>query len=323
MRLNSQKDLTFIDLFAGVGGFHSALVDTCDTKCLFASEIDLNAQKTYSLNFPNTELFGDITKPEIQAKIPQQFTLLCGGFPCQAFSIAGYQKGFADTRGTLFFEIEKIAKTHRPKVLFLENVKNLKNHDNGRTFATIRNALQSLDYAVFSEVLNSATHANIPQSRERLFIVAFDKKQVLNYDKFTFPKPIKLTKTIHDCLEKTKQNDNFYYTSKSRYYEWLKKDITKKDTIYQLRRVYVRENKSNLCPTLTANMGTGGHNVPLVLDKWGIRKLTPRECFNFQGFPSDFKLPNIANSALYKQAGNSITLPLVVRVIKQILKVLQ
>lgn len=118
MRLNSQKDLTFIDLFAGVGGFHSALVDTCDTKCLFASEIDLNAQKTYSLNFPNTELFGDITKPEIQAKIPQQFTLLCGGFPCQAFSIAGYQKGFADTRGTLFFEIEKIAKTHRPKVLF-------------------------------------------------------------------------------------------------------------------------------------------------------------------------------------------------------------
>lgn len=209
------------------------------------------------------------------------------------------------------------------KCFFLENVKNLKNHDNGRTFATIRNALQSLDYAVFSEVLNSATHANIPQSRERLFIVAFDKKQVLNYDKFTFPKPIKLTKTIHDCLEKTKQNDNFYYTSKSRYYEWLKKDITKKDTIYQLRRVYVRENKSNLCPTLTANMGTGGHNVPLVLDKWGIRKLTPRECFNFQGFPSDFKLPNIANSALYKQAGNSITLPLVVRVIKQILKVLQ
>mgnify|MGYP002519490245 CR=1 FL=1 len=259
----------------------------------------------------------------MQNQIPSKFDILCAGFPCQAFSIAGYQKGFNDTRGTLFFEIEKIAKKHKPKVLFLENVKNLKNHDKGRTYAVIKTALQNLGYVVYDEVLNSATHANIPQNRERIFIVAFDKAQVPNHAKFTFPKPIKLTKTIHHCIEAKKQDDIFYYTPKSQYYAWLKKEVIKKDTIYQLRRIYVRENKSNLCPTLTANMGTGGHNVPITKDEFGIRKLTPRECFNFQGYPRSFKLPNIANSKLYTQSGNSITLPLVKRVAEQIFKVLQ
>lgn len=358
--------MDFVDLFAGVGGFHLALgramsqyvaksthasADTTTlplhlqgggelsakstnhaknakiskphARCVFASEIDTNAKATYTLNFPNTPLFGDITQESTQKAIPNNFDILCAGFPCQAFSIAGYQKGFNDTRGTLFFEIEKIARIHKPKVLFLENVKNLKTHDKGRTFLTIKTALENLGYGVYDEVLNSATHANIPQNRERIFIVAFDKAQVPNYETFTFPKPIKLTKTIHHCIDSTKQDERFYYTPKSQYYAWLQKAVVKKDTIYQLRRIYVRENKSNLCPTLTANMGTGGHNVPIIKDDFGIRKLTPRECFNFQGYPKSFKLPNIANSKLYIQAGNSITLPLVERIAKQILQVLQ
>lgn len=265
---------------------------------------------------------GDITLKSTQKQIPEKFDILCAGFPCQAFSIAGYQKGFEDTRGTLFFEIITITKAHKPKVIFLENVKNLKNHDKGRTFQVIKQSLEGLGYFVYDEILNSATHANIPQNRERIFIVAFHKKQVKNYQDFTFPKPIKLTKTIHDCLDSIKQDDIFYYTPKSQYYQWLKESVIKKDTIYQLRRIYVRENKSNLCPTLTANMGTGGHNVPIIKDNFGIRKLTPRECFNFQGYPKTFKLPDLPNSKLYTQAGNSITLPLVKRIAKEILSVL-
>lgn len=313
--------VTFVDLFAGVGGFHLAFNE--NAKCLFASEIDFNAQKTYRLNFPKTPLFGDITLDFTQNQIPQNFDILCAGFPCQAFSIAGYQKGFEDTRGTLFFEIAKITQNHKPKVLFLENVKNLKTHDKGKTFDVIKSTLEQLGYCVYNEVLNSATHANIPQNRERIFIVAFDKQRVKNYHKFTFPKPMKLTKTIHSCLNPKKQESLFYYTPKSQYYEWLEKEVTKQDTIYQLRRIYVRENKSNLCPTLTANMGTGGHNVPIIKDDFGIRKLTPRECFNFQGYPKSFKLPpNLPNSKLYIQAGNSITYPLIKKITREILKVL-
>ncbi len=204
----------------------------------------------------------------------------------------------------------------------MENVKNLRRHDKGNTFSTIKYTLESLGYVVYDSILNTATHANIPQNRERLFIVAFLKNRVKNYENFNFPKPIKLTKTIHSCLNLQKQKDEFYYTPKSQYYEWLKQTVTKTDTIYQLRRIYVRENKSKLCPTLTANMGTGGHNVPIIKDDFGIRKLTPRECFNFQGYPQTFKLPNLPNSKLYIQAGNSITLPLVRRISKEILKVL-
>jgi DNA (cytosine-5)-methyltransferase 1 len=153
-------------------------------------------------------------------------------------------------------------------------------------------------------------------------MVAFDPKQVTNYDKFNFPKPIPLTKTIHDILEKEKVDDYFYYKKDHRYYPELNKGMLSKDTVYQWRRVYVRENKSNVCPTLTANMGTGGHNVPLIKDKYGIRKLTPRETFAFQGYPDNFILPNISKGKLYQQAGNSITLPLVERISKEILKVL-
>ena len=311
----------FIDLFAGIGGFRLAMQNV-GGKCVFTSEWETSAQKTYRENFGEIP-FGDITKERVKNYIPQEFDILCAGFPCQAFSIAGNQKGFADTRGTLFFDIEQIVVKHRPKVVFLENVKNLVSHDNGNTFKTIIDVLEhKLGYKVFTKILNSMTHANIPQNRERIFIVAFDPNQVENFADFQFPSEIKLTKTIHDILEKGKQADNLYYKEDHAYYPELEKAMTSKDTVYQWRRVYARENKSNVCPTLTANMGTGGHNVPLIKDDFGIRKLTPKECFLFQGYPENYILPNLANSKLYMQAGNSVTTTLIERISNEIIRVL-
>lgn len=314
---------TFIDLFAGIGGFRLAL-QKLGGKCTFTSEWDEKAQETYKTNFGEIP-FGDITKESIKNHIPNNFDILCAGFPCQAFSIAGYRKGFSDTRGTLFFDVEQIIEKHRPKVIFLENVKNLVSHDKGKTFKVITEILEKkLNYKVFYKVLNSMTHANIPQNRERIFIVAFDPEQIKNHEEFAFPNAIPLTKTIHDILDTKKQDAKYYYAQTHKYYPELKKTMQNKDTIYQWRRVYVRENKSNVCPTLTANMGTGGHNVPLIKDSFGIRKLTPKECFAFQGYPIDnYILPPIADGRLYMQAGNSVTMPLIERIGKQIIKVLQ
>ena len=318
----NNHSFTFIDLFAGIGGFRIAMQNV-GGKCVYTSEWNKDAQKTYRENFGEIP-FGDITKESVKNYIPHEIDVLCAGFPCQAFSIAGYQKGFSDTRGTLFFDIEQIVEKHRPKVVFLENVKNLISHDNGKTFNVIIEILeQKLGYKVFHKVLNSMTHANIPQNRERIFIVAFDPKKVKGFKDFKFPEEIKLTRTIHDILEKGKQDEKFYYPKTHRYYPELAKTITRKDTIYQWRRVYVRENKSNVCPTLTANMGAGGHNVPLIKDDYGIRKLTPLECFAFQGYPMDkYILPPIANSKLYMQAGNSVTTTLIERISLEIIKVI-
>lgn len=311
----------FIDLFAGVGGFRLAL-QNFGGKCVYSSEWDAGAKTTYRANYGEIP-FGDITKDDTKKYVPEEFDVLCAGFPCQAFSIAGKQKGFADTRGTLFFDIENLIAKHRPKVIFLENVKNLISHDKGRTFKVITEILEEkLGYKIYYEVLNSMTHANIPQNRERIFIVGFDITQVNNYDEFSFPEPIKLHKTIHDILTTNKVDEAFYYKKDHQYYEKLDKEMTSRDTVYQWRRVYVRENKSNVCPTLTANMGSGGHNVPLIRDNFGIRKLTPRECFLFQGYPEEFVLPDIAKSKLYMQAGNSVTVPLIKRIFEEIKKVI-
>ncbi|MUP38804.1 DNA cytosine methyltransferase [Labilibaculum euxinus] len=312
----------FIDLFAGIGGFRLALQNV-GGKCIYTSEWSSNAKKTYRANFGEVP-FGDITKEKNKNYIPDQFDILCAGFPCQAFSIAGNRKGFADTRGTLFFDVEQIIERHQPKVVFLENVKNLVSHDKGNTFKVILETLEvKLGYKVFNKVLNTATHANVPQNRERIFIVAFDPNQVENYLNFEFPEEVKLTKTIHDFIEKEKQDDIYYYKKDHKYYPELERSMISKDTVYQWRRVYVRENKNNVCPTLTANMGTGGHNVPLIKDDFGIRKLTPKECFAFQGYPvHDYILPKLANSNLYMQAGNSVTTSLIERIAKQICMVL-
>lgn len=325
----NKKTLKFIDLFAGIGGFHLAF-HSLGAECVFASEWDKFARQTYEYNFkkicPNlfkNYLFNVDINDQKPEDIPD-FDILCAGFPCQPFSIAGKRGGFNDTRGTLFFNIEKIISVKRPKVVFLENVKNLVSHDKGRTFSTILEILEKkLGYKVYWKVLNSSTYANIPQNRERIFIIAFDPKQVINHSKFKFTNQIPLTNTIHDVLENQKQEDKIYYNNYHKYYPELKKTMVSKDTIYQWRRVYVRENKSNVCPTLTANMGTGGHNVPLILDNFGIRKLTPNECISFQGFPKSFKFPReMSNSHCYKQAGNSVVVPLVKLVATEIYKLI-
>ena len=314
------RRFTFIDLFAGIGGFRLAC-QMSGGKCVFSSEWDPDAQKTYFHNFGEYP-FGDITSTTTKDCIPNDFDLLCAGFPCQAFSIAGYRKGFEDTRGTLFFDVATILKNKRPKAFILENVKNLLAHDDGKTFQVIHNTLLELGYSVYFKVLNSMEYANIPQNRERIIIVGFDPDRVTNHSKFKFPQKIRLTRTIHDCIDYSENESSLYYRKDSPYYDKLVETMKDPDTVYQWRRQYVRENKSNVCPTLTANMGTGGHNVPLIITESGFRKLSPKECLNFQGFPTEYEFPPIAKSKQYKQAGNSVTVPLIQTVIKNIIEVL-
>ncbi len=310
-------DFRFIDLFAGIGGFRIAMQD-CGGECVYSSEWDENAKQTYYHNFGEVP-FGDITKESNKQLIPDGFDILCAGFPCQAFSIAGYRKGFEDTRGTLFFDVAEIIRRKRPKAVYLENVKNLYTHDDGKTFAVIKGTLEELGYVVYHKVMNAMDYANVPQNRERIFIVCFDPKQVPNHTDFSFPEKEELTRKVKDCIDPKVSDPKFFYTEKFGHYEDLVRDMTSTETVYQWRRQYVRENKSNVCPTLTANMGTGGHNVPLILTKKGIRKLTPKECINFQGYPDKYSFPSaIADSAKYKQAGNSVVVPLVRKVCKNI-----
>lgn len=303
-------------LFAGIGGIELGF-KKAGFKISWANEIDKNAAITYRINHKH-KLFEKDLK-ELQTNEVEKIDILTGGFPCQAFSVAGHRKGFEDDRGNVFFEILRFIDDLEPKVLFLENVKNLKGHDNGKTFETVINELESRDYHLNYKVLNSSEYANVPQNRERIYIVGFKDKEV--YDNFRFPKPRKLTKTINDLLDD--EADNKFYYNKSKYYTQLKEEMINSDTIYQWRRTYVRENKSKLCPTLTANMGTGGHNVPLIIDKKDIRKLTPRECARFQGYDDDFILSDtLASSHLYKQIGNSVTVPVIEAIAKQIKKAL-
>lgn len=315
------SSFNFIDLFAGIGGFRLAM-QKCGGQCIFSSEIDENARKTYYKNFGEVP-FGDITNEFVKSCIPDNVDVICAGFPCQAFSIAGYRKGFEDTRGTLFFDVAEIIKRKQPKAVFLENVKNLRSHDNGKTFEVIKNTLEDLGYIVYYKVMNAMDYANIPQNRERIFIVCFNPSLVPNYYKFKFPEKEELTRTIHDCIDHGNEETSLFYGNTMKHYDELRKNIVSYDTVYQWRRQYVRENKSQVCPTLTANMGTGGHNVPLILTKKGIRKLSPKECLNFQGFPKEYEFPSsISNASKYKQAGNSVVVPLITKVCKEIVSLL-
>lgn len=300
-------------------------------KCVYSSEWDDAAKQTYYANYGEVP-YGDITKQEIKALIPEHFDILCAGFPCQAFSIAGYQKGFEDVRGTLFFDIADILEKYRPKAFYLENVKNLKSHDNGRTFEKIMDVLQNrLGYIVDSKVMNPCEYADVPQNRERIFIVGFDPNQLKIPKKsfsngifeFTFPEKTELKRGIHDIIDDSVSDKKLFYKENHIYYNKMKDVITNPDTVYQWRRVYIRENKTGVCPTLTANMGEGGHNVPIICTPKGIRKLTPEECLGFQGFPVNkgFCYPSsIALSKKYKQAGNSVTEPLIERVSEKIIQ---
>lgn len=311
--------LKTIDLFAGVGGIRLGF-ENAGFETVFANDFDSQCKNTYDLNFRNSKLVvEDIRKIGID-DLPM-FDFLIGGFPCQAFSIAGYRQGFNDEkgRGNLFFDIARILDARKPEGFLLENVKNLKSHDGGKTFKIIQETLENLGYFLKTKVLNSMEYGNIPQNRERIYMVGFRNKEY--FDKFEFPSPVKLNVKIIDLLEKN-VSEKYYYNDKP-LFKKLKDFIKEEGRVYQWRRQYVRENKSNVCPTLTANMGTGGHNVPIIKDKKGIRKLTPLECFRIQGFPNDYVLPEISDSSLYKQAGNSVSVPVVEAIAKQMIKAME
>lgn len=263
--------------------------------------------------FDNGYFYEDIK--QVDEKTFPDCDILCWGFPCQAFSIAWYQKGFSDPRWNLFFDVARLIDAKKPKVIFLENVKNLVSHDDWNTFKVILDTLKGLWYFVKHKVLNSYEYWNVPQNRERIYIVGFKNEE--SYSKFEFPNKVELTKSFTDLLDKEVDN-TFYYNGKS-LFDRIKDDVIKTDTVYQWRRQYVRENKKWLVPTLTANMGTGGHNVPIILDNKWIRKLTPNECVRMQWFPDHFKFPKLWNSQLYKQAWNSVSVPVLERIGKNIL----
>lgn len=311
----TSNGLRTIDLFAGVGGIRIGF-ENAGFETVFSNDFEPKCKDTYDLNFDTSKLIVEDIR-QISIEDLPSFDFVLGGFPCQAFSIAGHQQGFNDEkdRGNLFFDVAKIIEARNPKGFLLENVKNLYGHDKGRTFRIIKETLEKLGYHVHAKVLNTMEYGNVPQNRERVYIVGFKDKK--HYDNFEFPEKRKLTVSILDILEKKRVDEKYYYNGKP-LYERLKDDVTEEGKVYQWRRKYVRENKSGVCPTLTANMGTGGHNVPIIKDKYGIRKLTPLECARIQGFPSDYKVPkNIADSHLYKQFGNSVSVPVIEAVANQ------
>lgn len=311
------KQYKMIDLFCGIGGFHLAAKLTNQIQTVFASEIDPYPAEVYKLNF-GLDPLNDITQKKA-SEIPEH-DILSGGFPCQPFSNSGNKLGFNDTRGTLFFDIMRIVEHHLPKVIFLENVKGLISHDKGNTFKTILHELDKSGYHVFSKVLNTYTHGNLPQTRERIYIVAFRKD--LKITSFNFPEEIALKNTFIEYINREiKQMEKYYYNDRFKIWDKIKNEVNSKETSYQWRRKYVRENKKKLCPTLTANMGTGGHNVPLILDNYGIRKLTPIECLQLQGFDQSFLIPEkMSDARIYKQSGNSVSVTVIKRIFDEIIK---
>ena len=303
---SSSSMLKMIDLFAGTGAFTYAFEKTGKVECVFSNDMVEWSKKIYDINFNHNLTLVNLN--DLNVELIPKHDILTGGFPCQPFSIAGKQEGFQDERANVFWKILSIIDYHSPSCVILENVKNLISHDNGETFEIIKTQLINRGYYIRYKVLDTSEITGIPQHRERIYIVCIKSKEV--FDKFTLDFP-KIQKAPISSLLEPIVSEKYYYTDKSSTWDLVKKCVIKKDTVYQYRRVYVRENKSNECPTLTANMGSGGHNVPLILDDIGIRKLTPRECFNFQGFPLSYKLPNISDTNLYKLAGNAVSVPIV------------
>lgn len=286
--------------------------------------------------------------------LAQRLDILTAGFPCQAFSIAGGRKGFTDHRGELFYSVLELVKQleesghGKPRVLFLENVKNLVSHDEGRTFKVITEEIEKMGYSVkHHKVFNTYEYTDLPQNRERIFVVCFrDKEDEINFgsmedivkkERTRDERKNSLSQILDYTLTKETAPDLYYTKEKyPNYFQYkyefdeddekrinLDEQMTEMYEVYQIRRgMYVRKNQSGVCPTLTANMGTGGHNVPLIKMRDGIRKLSPKDCFNLQGFRvgEDFKLPPMAkNAPLYKQAGNAVSVDMVQLLAKKIM----
>lgn len=320
--------LKLASLFAGIGGIDLGF-ELAGVESVWANEIDEFCAKTFIPNHKKTKLLvGDINK--VSADEIPDIDILGGGFPCQPFSVAGKRKGFDDDRGGLFFQIirliEELDKQGRkPKVIFLENVKNMYNHDNGQTYSHMKEKLKENGYHVVEKIMNTCEYGNIPQNRERLYIIGFLDEETKK--RFVWPEKIPLTNTIDNVINWTGVgiDKKYFYSDKNKCWDLLNQEMTQNHSIYQFRRIYVRENKSGVCPTLTANMGMGGHNVPLIRDDNNdIRKLTPRECLLLQGFPQSFVIPaELTDSRVYKQAGNSVSVNVIKRIAENILEALK
>ena len=317
-----------IDLFAGIGGirlgFDQAFGDDIET--VFVSECDKKAQETYIANFgEKPRIFGDITKIN-EIDIPNHDILLAG-FPCQAFSLAGQKKGFEDTRGTLFFDVARIVEFHKPKVVFCENVKNLVNHDRGKTFKIIKETLNDLGYRVFYKVINSKDFG-VPQNRERIYIIAF--REDISPNKFIFPEKTDDTKVIADIMENKETSPKYYLSDV--YLESLRKHKRRHQAKGNGFGYEIRDVNSIAGAIVCGGMGrernliidkrltdfTPVTNIKGKINREYIRKMTPREWARLQGFPDDFKLV-VADTHLYKQFGNSVTVP-VIKVIAENIK---
>jgi len=313
-----KKKFTFIDLFAGIGGFRIAL-QNIGGECLFSSEWDEAAQTTYLNNYGEVP-FGDITDAKVQKFIPKSFDVLCAGFPCQPFSRAGVSArnflgldhGFDHpTQGNLFFEIIKIADKHKPDVLFLENVKNLKSHDGGNTFKVIEKLIREIGYSFYHEVINSSTE--VPQRRERTYMVCFKDTDF----KFKFPEFSGPTKILRSILEENVDN---FYTISDRL--WVgHQDRTQRNLDRGTGFTAHLADLDKPSNTLVARYGKDGKECLIPQAGINPRKLTPRECARLQGYPEMFILPS-SNAAAYKQFGNSVAVPVIEKIAKEIFKYL-
>ena len=326
---------TFIDLFAGIGGFRIAF-QNLGGKCVYSSEFDAKAQESYLANYGEMP-FGDITKESTKKYIPQDFDILCGGFPCQAFSLAGRRLGFKDeTRGTLFFEIEAILRKHQPKAFFLENVKGLAIHDKGRTLKTILNHLDDTGYDVVPPQILNAMDFGVPQHRERIYIIGFRKDLGINVEDFKYPEPTtpegKRVK-FRDVMEKKVPSVKYYLSDV--YVETLKRHRARHEAAghgfgYEIIDLNGIANaivvggmgrERNLIIDKRLKDFTPVTNIKGEVNRDGIRRMTPREWARLQGFPDEFKIV-VADASAYKQFGNSVAIPAIQATAEQELKML-
>ncbi len=314
----AKRGFEFIDLFAGIGGFRIAL-ESHGGECVFSSEWDENSQETYANNFGEMP-DGDITKID-ESEVPSH-SVLCAGFPCQAFSISGKMKGFDDTRGTLFFDVARIAKKVKPDVLFLENVKNFAKHDDGKTLEVVKDTLDKIGYNYFTQILRSSDYG-VPQARERIYIIAFRKD--LHIKDFEFPPISNTVKTVEDILENENYTQNFIIDRPDIHLK--KPDAVPVDPRRPLQigqinnggqgeRIYSPKAAGI---TLSAYGGGAASKTGAYLINGKVRKLTPRECARMQGFPEDYEIPQNKNLA-YKQFGDSVSVPVLKAIFQQIIK---
>lgn len=302
-------------MFAGIGGIDLGF-EQAGCEIVWANEIDKYACKTYRLNFGEDYLVeGDIK--DISTKDIPKFDILTAGFPCQAFSSVGLLQGFDDPRGNLFFEVIRVVKDVKPRVVFLENVANLLKHDDGNTFKVIKSMLEELGYTVLFQVMNAKEYGNLPQQRNRIYIVAFRFKK--NLAKFKYPEMIPLTRTAFDLYDKEKKEDK-YYMDGHRMWDRMMEYMTERDRVYRFTDWGLSRSREGICPTLLAAMGSRFERIPFFYDDYSVRLMTPRECARMQGFPEDYILPETNEKQVYKQIGNSVAVPVVYRIAENIVK---